>query len=253
MSKLTTRLNDDSIISIAKQRYETQQRSKLPSIIVPLTSEGKIYPETHPLHAGKLEMRYMTAYDEDILTNASYIREGVLFDKLLESLIVTDINIDDIAALDRDGLIIYARIVSYGAEYPVTITDPDTKQVLERTVDLRKIQSKPFTLIPDINGEFSYETEPGTQLKFSYTYKTLSTSNKISELLSNVIQQVGNSRKQEDIDNFIRYEFLAGDSKKFRNYITDNAPGLDFRYEFEGENGGTFKAGFQVGSDLFWF
>ena len=253
MSKLTTRLNDDSIISIAKQRYETQQRSKLPSIIVPLTSEGKIYPETHPLHEGKLEMRYMTAYDEDILTNASYVREGVLFDKLLESLIVTDININDIAALDRDGLIIYARIVSYGAEYSVTITDPNTKQVLERTVDLRKIQSKPFTLIPDINGEFSYETEPGTQLKFTYTYKTMSTSSKISELLSNIIQQVGNSRKQEDIDNFIRYEFLAGDSKKFRKYVTDNAPGLNFQYEFEGENGGTFTAGFLVGSDLFWF
>lgn len=252
MSKLTTRLNDDSIISIAKQRYETQQRNKLPSIIVPLTSEGKIYPETHPLHEGKLEMRYMTAYDEDILTNASYIREGVLFDKLLESLIISNINIDDIAALDRDGLILYARIVSYGAEYPVTITDPNTKQVLERTVDLRKIQSKPFTLIPDINGEFSYETDAGTQLKFSYTYKTLDTS-KISELLSSIIQQVGTSRKQEDIDYFIRYEFLAKDSKKFRNYITNNAPGLDFQYEFEGDNGGTFTAGFQVGSDLFWF
>ena len=81
----------------------------------------------------------------------------------------------------------------------------------------------------------------------------MSTSSKISELLSNIIQQVGNSRKQEDIDNFIRYEFLAGDSKKFRKYVTDNAPGFNFQYEFEGDNGGTFTAGFQVGPDLFWF
>jgi hypothetical protein len=252
MNKVTTRLDNDSIITIAKQRYETQQRSKLPSIIVPLASEGKIYPKTHPLHEGKLEMRYMTAYDEDILTNASYIREGILFDKLLESIIISDINIADIAPLDRDGLIIYARIVSYGAEYPVTVTEPRTKQILERTVDLRNIQSKPFALIPDDNGEFSYETPSGAHIKFAYNYKT-SDANTISELLSRLIRQVGNSRKHEDVEQFIRYEFLAGESKQFRKYVTENAPGLDFRYEFEGENGGTFTAGFQVGSDLFWF
>jgi hypothetical protein len=251
MSKVTTRLNNDSIISLAKQRYETQQRSKLPSIIVPLASEGKIYPESHPLHEGKLEMRYMTAYDEDILTNSSYIREGVMFDKLLESVIMSDIKISDIAPLDRDGLIIYARIVSYGADYPVTVTDPKTKQTLERTVDLRNIQSKPFNLQPDANGEFTYETSDGNVLKFSYLYKT--NVDTISELLARIIRQVDDSRNPEDIEHFIRYEFLAGESKKFRKFVIDNAPGLDFRYEFEGEDGGTFIAGFPIGSDLFWF
>jgi hypothetical protein len=251
MSKVTTRLDNDSIISLAKQRYETQQRSKLPSIVVPLASEGKIYPESHPLHEGKVEMRYMTAYDEDILTNASYIREGIMFDKLLESIIVSDINVADIAPLDRDGLIIYARIVSYGAEYPVAVTDPKTKTTVERVVDLRNIQNKSFALQPDENGEFTYETNDGVKLKFSYTYKT--DVNTISELMARIIRQVDNSRKSQDIENFIRYDFLAGDAKKFRKYVIDNAPGLDLRYEFEGEDGGTFIAGFPIGSDLFWF
>ena len=251
MSKLTTRLDNDSIISLAKQRYETQQRSKLPSVIVPLASEGKIYPESHPLHSGQVEMRYMTAYDEDILTNASYIREGIMFDKLLESIIVSDINVDDIAPLDRDSLIIYARVVSYGADYPVNVTDPKTKNTLERIIDLRNIQNKPFTLQPDINGEFNYETNDGAKLKFSYRYKT--NVNTISELLARIIQEVNGSRKLEDIEHFIRYDFLAGDAKKFRKHVIDNAPGLDLRYEFEGEDGGTFIAGFPIGSDLFWF
>jgi hypothetical protein len=89
MSTHTNKI-DSNIIEIAKQRYESKQRSKLPSIIVSLASAGKIYPESSPLRAGQIEMRYMTAYDEDILTNTSYIKNGVVFDKLLESIIVTE-------------------------------------------------------------------------------------------------------------------------------------------------------------------
>ena len=61
----------------ARKHYETEQQSKLPSMIVPLASGGKIYPKDHPLANGKIEMRYMTAYDEDILTNVSYVRDKV--------------------------------------------------------------------------------------------------------------------------------------------------------------------------------
>jgi hypothetical protein len=65
--------------------------------------------------------------------------------------------------------------------------------------------------------------------------------------------QVGDSRSKTDIENFIRYEFMAKDSKEFRIFYVKNTPGLELTYEFEGENGGTFEAGFQLGSDLFWF
>ena len=106
----TTRLGNPDIINIAKQRFEKRQQSKLPSIIVNLPSGGVIYPKTHPLSSGQIEMRYMTAYDEDILTNTSYIREGVVFDKLLESLVISDVDIADIASLDKDALIIMLEL-----------------------------------------------------------------------------------------------------------------------------------------------
>jgi hypothetical protein len=159
MSTHTTKI-DPNIIELAKQRYESKQRSKLPSIIVSLASAGKIYPESSPLRSGQIEMRYMTAYDEDILTNVSYIKNGVVFDKLLESIIVTEgVDVQEISTFDKNGLIIYARILSYGSDYPVQIQDPVTGNMLDRSINLQKIKFKPFDLQSDENGEFDYSID----------------------------------------------------------------------------------------------
>lgn len=252
MSTHTNKI-DPNIVELAKQRYETKQQSKLPSIIVSLASAGKIYPESSPLRSGQIEMRYMTAYDEDILTNASYIKNGVVFDKLLDSIIVTpNINAKDIPSYDKNVLIMYARILSYGAEYPVRVKDPETGNMLERIIDLKQVGFKSFNLTSDENGEFNYDAN-GISLKFSYNNTIDLSNSSVTEILNTLIKQVGDSRTQSDIERFIRYEFLAKDSRNFRTYFIQNAPGLDLDYEFEGENGGTFTTGFQLGADLFWF
>jgi len=126
MSKMTDRISTSSAAEQARKHYESEQRSKLPSIIAPLASAGKIYPKDHPLREGKIEMRYMTAYDEDILTNTSYIREGIMLNRLLESISLTKFDVSDLSTYDKDGLLIYTRILSYGAEYNVKVTDPKT-------------------------------------------------------------------------------------------------------------------------------
>jgi hypothetical protein len=251
MSTHTTKINPN-VIDIAKQRYESKQRGKLPTIIVSLASGGKIYPETSPLRSGKIEMRYMTAYDEDILTNATYMREGVLFDKLLQAIIVSDVDVNEISTYDKNGLIINARVLSYGSEYPVQVTDPNTKTKLERVIDLTKIKFRTFDVESDVNGEIDYKVGDIT-LKFSYNNNLDLTNTTVSKMLELVIKQVDQSRSKTDIENFIRYEFMAKDSKEFRIFYVKNTPGLDLTYEFEGENGGTFTAGFPIGPDLFWF
>lgn len=249
----TTRLGNADLVNIAKQRFEKQQRSKLPSVIVNIPSGGKIYPNTHPLSAGTVEMRYMTAYDEDILTNISYIREGVLFDKLLESLVVSDIPVEDIASSDRDALIIAARVAAYGAEYPVEVKDPKTNKTFKRIVDLRNLKHKQFTLTPDELGEFEYVIpELNTTLNFTYNIN-LQDFQRVSDMLAVYITAVNGDRSKTRIEEFIRYEFLAGPAKKFRIFLLENAPGIDYTYEFEGETGGTFEATFPLGTDLFWF
>jgi hypothetical protein len=261
MTQVTNRLSKQDIIDIAKRDYEASQRSMLPSEIVNLPSKGYLYPQSSPLRTGQIEMRYMTAYDEDILTNASYIKEGVVLDKLLDSLIVTPgVTIADVAQVDRDALLIQARILSYGAEYPVIVTDPKTKNSLNKTIDLTQLTHKPFDLESDDNGEFTYQVKllsETYELKFAFLSieqtKKISENNTISDLLKNMIRQVNDSRDLQDIESFIRYKFLAREAKQFRTYVFDNMPGVNLDYEFEGEDGGTFTAGFQIGSDFFWF
>jgi hypothetical protein len=82
---------------------------------------------------------------------------------------------------------------------------------------------------------------------------SLSENNLISKFLKQTITAVNGNRNQEDIEQFLTYEFKAGDSKKFRSYVIDNQPGINFDIEVEGEDGSTFTAGFRVGLDLFWF
>jgi hypothetical protein len=251
-NKVTTRLGSQDLVNIARQNYETKQKSKLPSVIVKLASGGKIYPKNHPLRVGQLEMRYMTAYDEDILTNASYIQEGVVFDKLLQSIIMTEIDVSDICLVDKDALILHARIMAYGPEYSVKIQDPKTKKMLDRVVNLTEVQFKPFDLISDDNGEFTYQINTETTIKFSYPSVGVD-NNTVTETITNLITEVNGIRERSVIDNFIRYEFFARDAKKFREYVKDNAPGIDYEINFEGEDGSTFKSMFPIGSDLFWF
>jgi hypothetical protein len=221
--------------------------------MVPLPSNGQVYPETSPLRKGVVEMRYMTAYDEDILTNPSYMREGVVLDKLLEALIITPIDYSTLTLLDKNSLIISARILSYGKDYPVLVKDPKTGKELERIVDLSKLNNSDLTLDSDDQGEFSYTTKDGTELKFKFLLIADTTDLSRSEFFERTITQVNDSRKLDDIKDFIRYKFLAIDSKKFREFIEENTPTLDMDYEFEGEDRSTFISRFPIGADLFWF
>jgi len=199
MAKLTDRYSNENLINLATQNYDKTKKSTLPTEVVTLASGGKVYSKTNPLSSGKIEMRYMTAYDEDILTNASYIKEGIVLDKLLEALIISDININDIATVDKDGLIIHARIVSYGKMYPVLVVDPKTNNNLKREVDLSKLNSFNFKLEPDENGEFDYTINEDLKLKFQYTSTEIKGT--VSEVLAKSITQINKSRKTEDCVN----------------------------------------------------
>jgi len=252
MSKMTDRVDNQHIVKLAREQYEQQKRSTLPTVIVPLASSGNVYPKNHVLRKGIVEMRYMTAYDEDILTNASYIKNGVVFEKLLESIITTDVSINEISASDKFGLIIHARILAYGYEYPIQVTDPNTKKQIERVFDLRKLQFKPFTLVPDDLGEFEYRVNETCKLKFRIPTED-APDDTVSNFLKNVITELNGNRNVADIEQFIRYEFLSMDAKKFRTYIAENRPGLQLDIEIEGEDGDTFKVGFPIGPQLFWF
>ena len=86
---------------------------KLPTETVDLPSKGLLYPSDNPLSNGQIEMKYMTAKEEDILTNQSYIQNGTVIDKLLQSLIISKINYSDLLIGDKNSLLIASRILGY--------------------------------------------------------------------------------------------------------------------------------------------
>ena len=107
--------------------------NQFPSEVIDLPSEGKLYPEGSPLREGKLELKYMTAKEEHILTSQNLIKKGLVIDQLLNSLIINHgITTKDLYLGDKNAIMVAARILAYGPEYRVSIDDNfDTSFLIE--------------------------------------------------------------------------------------------------------------------------
>ena len=90
---------------------------KFPTETIKLPSKGLLYPKDHPLASGEIEMKYMTAKEEDILTNQNFINNGTVLDKLLQSLIITKVNFNDLFLGDKNAILIASRVLGYGKDY----------------------------------------------------------------------------------------------------------------------------------------
>jgi hypothetical protein len=115
-----------------------ESKFKMPTETVELPSKGLLYPEDSELAKGVVEIKYMTAKEEDILTNQSYIRNGTVLDKLIKSLIVSKINYDDLLIGDKNAIMVAARILGYGSEYTFNYLGET------HTVDLSQVENKPL-------------------------------------------------------------------------------------------------------------
>jgi hypothetical protein len=216
---------------------------KIPTEIVELPSKGLLYPEGNPLAEGKVEMKYMTAKEEDILTNQAYIKQGVVLDKLLQSLIVTKINYDDLIVGDKNALMVAARILGYGKDYSF---DYDGESY---TVDLSTLDNKLFneSLITKGVNEFNYTLpNSGTDV----TFKILSTSDEkaidaelaglkkinkdlspeLSTRLKYIITSVNGNRETKTIREFVDNHLLARDSRLLREYIRQIQPDVNLTF-----------------------
>ena len=222
---------------------------KMPTEVVELPSKGLIYPEDNPLASGTVEMKYMTAKEEDILTNQSYIQKGIVIDKLLQSLIVSKINYDDLIVGDKNAILIAARVLGYGAEYSFQY---DGK---EATVDLSTLEPREFneSLFTRGKNEFEFEL-PSTGNKI--TFKLLTghdekaidrelaglkkiDKNSIPELttrLKHMITSINGDTEKKTIREFVDNYLLAKDSRALREYIRQIQPDIDMTFIPEGED-----------------
>ena len=100
--------------------------TKFPTQMVTLPSKSWFYDSANPLSSGEVEVKYMTAKEEDILTSQNLIKKGVVFDKLLDALVVSKIKLDDMLIGDKNAVLIAARVLAYGKNYEFDYIDPLT-------------------------------------------------------------------------------------------------------------------------------
>jgi|TARA_R100000482_G_C5121127_1_gene145832 hypothetical protein len=214
-----------------------------PTEKVELPSKGLVYPKESPLSSGVIEMKYMTAKEEDILMNQSYIKKGTAIDKLLKSLIVTEIDYDDMIVGDKNAVMVAARVLGYGPDYSFDYEGE------EHTVDLGQIDNKPFddsTITPGLN-EFTF-TLPHSKIDITYKLltnkdeklitreleglKRLNKNNspEMSTRMKYIITSVDGDRETKTIREFVDKRLLARDSKSLRNHIKNFQPDVDLTF-----------------------
>ena len=216
---------------------------KFPTEEVELPTKGLLYPEGHPLRSGKIEIKYMTAKEEDILSNQSYIQKGIVLDKLLESVIVTKVKLKDLLIGDKNAVLIAARILGYGATYKVNIKGE------EQSIDLTQLENKPFdgSDLVDGKNEFSFTLPNSSNLitykmldgheeaKIEAELKGLTKINKdhvptLTTRLKYTITSVDGDSDKKTIREFVDNYLLARDSRALREHIKQQQPDVDMSY-----------------------
>tara|TARA_B100002019_G_scaffold32256_1_gene26193 strand:+ start:857 stop:1600 length:744 start_codon:yes stop_codon:yes gene_type:complete len=224
--------------------------TNFPTEVVSLPSKGLLYPKESPLSAGGIEIKYMTAKEEDILTSANLIKKGVVIDKLLESLIVNkDIKVDDLLVGDKNAILIAARILAYGKDYEVT---HDGEKVI---VDLAQLKDKVLNEKDVKNGNIFHMELPATKRKLTFKLltskdekeidKEVESLTKISDGVSynlttrfkHQILSVDENPDKAYIRNFVDNEFLTRDSLEFRKHIDSITPDVDMNWEYTNKDG----------------
>ena len=260
---------NENVVEQLRKEHEIKELKnyQFPTEVIELPSRGLIYPSDNSLSSGKVEMKYMTAKEEDILTTQSYIKDGSVLDRLFQSLIVSNgegkpIKYVDLCTGDKNAIMIAARILGYGKDYDVEVTDPFTGKKQKETIDLTQFENKPYDgssqIAPNTN-EFEF-TLPRSQRVVTFMAMTESkerrvkhqveelnkanrklkdeTSRELTTRLKTMILSVDGDTDPKSISHFVDNELFAVDSKALRNYINEVVPDIDLNWEFISEETG---------------
>lgn len=257
--------------------FQTQEETKknlFPTNIVTLPSKGLFYPEDNPLSSGIVEIKYITAKEEDILTTESYIKTGVVIDKLLQSLIVTKINYNDLLLGDKNAIMVAARIYGYGANYDMEVTTPSGNQQ-KVTVDLNELKPKEFNenVVIHTGGNLFTFTFPLCNIPVTFKLLTVGDLTEIEQALKKhkpnvarghrdkqlttrliqMIQSVDGNPDRNFIKLFVENDLTALDARALRQYVTEIQPDMDFSIDvIDEETGDSFRVDVTFGPQFFW-
>jgi hypothetical protein len=242
---------------------------KIPTETVSLPSKGLLYPETSPLAKGQIEMKYMTAKEEDILTNANYLRNGTVIDKLLQALIITPIDYNELLVGDKNAVLVAARVLGYGKDYSFKYTS--NGQEVEATVDLSKLEDKVvdeklfkrgsneflFTLPYSGNNITFKLLTHGDEQKIEAEIKGLrkinpNSATDVTTRLKHIITSVEGKRDAKDIRDFVDNYLIAKDARALREYYSKISPDINIVYKPEDEDYTGEGINVPISLNFFW-
>jgi len=239
------------------------QKFTVPTELIDLPSKGLLYAKENPLSSGQVEMKYMTAKEEDILTNVNLLRQGLAIEKMLTSLIKSPINYEELTLGDRNGLLIAARILAYGKDYSFKYTNPNTSEEEVVDTDLQNLKYKQvdFSIFKNSN-EFEF-TLPKSKNTVTFKILTVADDKKIDDEIKGVKKNLGQEagalttrlkhqivaingdRSIKTVRDFVDQGYLlAMDSIELRKYIASITPDVDMKLPIK------FKDGTELELDL---
>ena len=239
---------------------------KFPTEMVELPSKGYFYADGHPLAKGKVEVKYMTAKEEDILTSQNLIQQGLVIDKLLESLIIDkSVKLDDMLIGDKNAIMVAARVLGYGKDYQFNYDGE------EQSVDLSTLEpvKLDFSKFPKSQNEFNFKL-PNSEREITFKLLTggdekeidseIKAKEKISKeqsselttRLKKIILSVDGKSEKSHINSFVDNEFLSRDSLAFRQYLSSITPDVDMTTKVVSSTGEEIEVTIPVTLRFFW-
>ena len=243
----------------------TENKQQFPTEEVTLPSKGLLYPKDSLLRSGKIEMKYMTAKEEDILTNQNYINNGTVIDKLIKSLIVTPINYNELLIGDKNAILVAARILGYGSDYEFSYSGEDY------TIDLTKIEDKELSKNVTNVGKNEFDfTLPASKIKITFKLLThgdeksiaaelkglkkinKNASHELTTRLKHIILSFNGEYDKSKIREFVDNQLLARDARSLRKKIAEIQPDVDLKHTVEDNNGDLVDVPIPIGINFFW-
>ena len=246
---------------------------EVPVESVPLPSRGVVYPDTSPLHGQEtIDIRAMTAREEDILTSRALIKKGTVITNLLQSCIVDKkISVPEMLAGDRNAVMVALRITGYGSEYVAEADCPTCGTKSKQEFDLSQLSVKPLEINPVSSGENSFEfTLPVTKKKVLFKFLTGVDEEEIVQIqerkkktgaiadslvttrLQYAVVSVDGKTDKALISNFIR-NMPARDSLALRTFIDKSEPGIDMKVFMDCPScSETSEIRMPMGASFFW-
>ena len=244
-----------------------------PTEFVELPSGGEYYPDGHPLQGQTvIEIKHMTAKEEDILTSQALLNNGLAIDRLLTSVIVDpNIKVDDLLLGDKNAILIATRITGFGPYYDVTAACPSCTKEAPYTFDLTQLKPQDSVLPEHVTSEgegvFSFELPVSlvriyVRLLTSRDEKKISSllmnvggkgaSNPVTGLLKSIVVQANDHTDPATVHEFIEMMPLP-DVKVIRDTYDAIKPDLDLRFDINcphcHEDG---KVGMPMTAAFFW-